>query len=344
VTDGRILFSKPHKLWLSESGITDWLNSGRLDELNRTIAAHVRKSLQKSGAISRRDLRRLSPFGRSHTRLIALGAGRRFAPVGRYAIPVPSIDTSLTRAVAKMLAISSCLSIDEIHTGLRQTTRLEAPPIEVLLAELTNHPDFLVEGDSVRSAVLLDRESLLSASEKVAVAAIENAGGLLLWTELDDAVKQAGYSHALAAVILRQPFMVRRAIAIYGLRGRPTDQNLLQKKTRQRRAARRKEVIRARRLDADRIEVQFTLGTFALEGVLAIPGVVRRLHIARWRAVFPGGRERYLTARNGFIWNVAPWLQECDVRTGDVLIATFYVAEARIEFDEPISSSASQNE
>jgi hypothetical protein len=336
ITGGRLMYSIPHRLWVSDSGIRKWLDTHKLDEVNQAIRASVRKILKRSGAIRRSDLGSLSPFGLTYALGVALRGKSRALRVGEYVIPIPSLDTSLTRSVEKMLSLTPRLTISDIHAGLRQTIRLEVPPIEVLLAELENHPAFVVNGEHVSATTQRNWKEVLSPSEQVIVEAMDSAGGLLLYTEFTDAVQRAGFSHAMAVVLLRQPFVVRRAVAIYGLRGRSLDSSLMRRKLRERKAARRNEVVRVRRLNADAVEVQFTVTRFSMQGVFALPKEIRRLAIPRWRGVFAGGRERSLQAKNGFIWNVSRGLRDVNAQLGDVVVATFYLAEARVEFNHPL--------
>lgn len=335
VTGGRLIYSARHRLWLSDSGVARWINTHQLDEMNRSLKSRVRKRLARSGAVGRSDIRGLSPFGLSHALSVALRGKPRALRVGAYLLPVPSLNTPVTRNVMKMLAVTPLLNVTDVHAGLSQSARLDVPPIEVLLAELANHRDFVVSGEMVSAAKPPVREEVLSPSEQVIVSAMESSGGLLLWNEFTDAIQRAGFSFPMATVLLRQPFVVRRAIGIYGFRGRAVDPSLMRRKVRERQLARQNEVMRVRKLGADVLEVQFTLTPFSIQGVLATPSEIRRAGIVHWRGVF-AGRERPLVAKNGFIYNLSRWLRDVGASVGDVVIATFYLGEARVEFNEPL--------
>ena len=52
-----------------------------------------------------------------------------------------------------------------------------------------------------------------------------------------------------------------------------------------------------------------------------------------WRARFPDGRQSVVKVTQNFIWPLSPWLQQCKAVAGDLVVATFFLAEGLIEFD-----------
>ncbi len=253
--------------------------------------------------------------------------------VNNYSVPIPSRDSTLAGTVRKMLAVTPTLSLADIFSGLERAHRVRPlPPIEVVRSILAHDPSLVADGDAVRSAVPLDRRSVLSDGELGAVEVFEREGGVLLWTEAMDGLVATGLSKASAAIYLAGPLFVRRFVAIYTLRGRQVDAALLRRKKRIWRESRAEDAVEARWEGADRLVVRIRLTRFTLQGVLPAPRELKSVR-REWRARFPDGRQSVVKVTRNFIWPLSRWLQQCEAVEGDVVVVTFFLAEGLIEFD-----------
>lgn len=328
----RVFWSEEYKLWLSAQGIEAWLGGGTA-QIAKARRAEAWKELRRIGAVETQRLAALSPHGLQHGVWLLLRRQERVMEVGNYTIPVPSMDSTLTGTVWKMLAVTPTLSVTDVFSGLERAHRVRPPPpVEVVRSILHHHPSFVLNGDVVRSRGPLDRRSVLSDGELTAVELFEREGGVLLWSEAMDRLVAAGLSKATAALLLVGPLLVRRFVAIYTLRGRQVDAGLLRKKKRMWLESREENVIHARWETADRLVARIRLTRFTLQGVLPAPQELRPVR-REWKARFPDGRQSTVKVTRNFIWSLHRWLQQCEAAEGDLVVATFFVAEGLIEFD-----------
>jgi len=252
--------------------------------------------------------------------------------VGDYVVPLPVYSSPLSRAVDKILSVSPVMPISSVHRGLQRVPRIKVPPIDVLAFVLRNIGSYVLVDEQVSKAGQLKRESTLSGSEQAAVRIFETQGEVRLHYEFIDAMGQVGYSVPMANIILMSaPFVRRISGGIYALRGRAIDSNRVHAKLKARQSERGRNVVDSRWI-GDRLVARYRMTRFSLQGVLAQPrGLSSVVHI--WRARFPDGREAKLKMRNGFLWSLTPWLRTVNAREGDMLVGTFYPAEAIVEWD-----------
>jgi sigma-70-like protein len=327
-----VLWSDDYKLWLTAKGEKEWLGDGAASRLMKARRAEARKELGRIGAVETQRVSALSPFGLQHGIWLLLRRQERVIQVGNHTIPVPSRDSTLIGTVRKLLAVAPTLLMSDIFSALERAHRVSPPPLDVVRAILENHPPFVVNGDDVRSRDPLDRRLVLSDGELAAVAVFEREGGVLLWSEAVDGLVAAGLSKASAAIYLGGPLFVRRFVAIYTLRGRSVDANLLRRKKKAWLDSRAENVVDARRESVDRLVARIKLTRFTLQGVLPTPLELRSGR-REWRARFPDGRQSVVKVTRNFIWPLSRWLQRCEAVAGDLVVATFFLAEGLIEFD-----------
>jgi hypothetical protein len=333
---GRLRFVDDYGLWLSEKGITEWLESGRLEQEMSALRSKLNDYVDENGAVHLQRLQQLSPFGNSLA-LSLIPNRQNFIQVGDYLVRTTGRQ-SIRALVLEMLAVTPELTMSELHAGLSQLAEYGNLPAKVITGAICRDSSFELEGDRVKAASAADLEDSLSPSERAAITVIEQAGGLVLWSEFVEGIERHGFSKAMAAVLLKKPFIVRKSTAIYGLRGRPVPPQLLRQKSRIRAAARRESVIGARWLGVDRFEVRYRLSYFTLQGVLYLPADLGSLKRSRWTGRLPSGEEIALRSRNHLLWSLRGWLESQGASVGDVLVATFYVAEGRVELNDIIST------
>jgi len=178
-------------------------------------------------------------------------------------------------------------------------------------AILGRHPSFTMKDGVVRSSGRKIRKVILSPSERSAVGLIRRNGGVMLWTDFIDGMKAAGFSGAMATVILKAPFMRSPTTGIYALRGSELNASALETKRRERRAARSSSgtVLSSRWLSADRFEVRYRLTRFSLAGVLPQPPKFKPA-AREWRGQLPDGRSVTIKIAHGFVWPLHRWVKQ----------------------------------
>ena len=77
---------------------------------------------------------------------------------------------------------------------------------------------------------------------------------------------------------------------------------------------------------------------FTVQGILGLPSELRGVATTRWDGRLPDGRATPLRMDNGFLWPLSAWFAQVGARVGDVLVVTFYMAEARVEFNEILTA------
>jgi len=326
-----IRYSPELMLWLSARG-EELEASGELYDQLREVRRRIGKRLSRDSVVSTEFVESIAPFGVEHAIRFALPRCEQVQRVGDYVVPLPVHPSALSRAVDKILTVSPVMPISSVHRGLQRVPRIKVPPIDVLAFVLRNMGSYVLVDEQVSKAGQLKCESTLSGSEQAAVRIFETQGEVLLHYEFIDAMGQAGYSVPMANIILMSaPFVRRISGGVYALRGRAIDSNRVHAKLEARQSERGRNVVDSRWI-GDRLVARYRMTRFSLQGVLAQPrGLSSVVHI--WRARFPDGREAKLKMRNGFLWSLTPWLRTVNAREGDVLVGTFYPAEAIVEWD-----------
>jgi Bacterial RNA polymerase, alpha chain C terminal domain/Sigma-70, region 4 len=336
VTPQRFGYYRAWRLWLTDDGVKGWVDSGKLDAVVRDLRRDVPRELHEIGVISTIRLKVASPFGVTWAASMAISRRVHLVRVGDYLVPNPTGRSALRRAILKMLVVSPELALSDIQAGLSQRPEFRPVPSDVLVAVIKGERNARISGDKVSLQSRVGAPAVLNNSDRVAIAAMEQGGGLMLWFEFVTAIEQHGLSRPMATALLRQPYIVKRGTAIYGLRGRPVSPAALHQKKQARRQARVDSVLGARWVSADQFEVRYRLTNFTVQGTLALPAELGRVTTTHWSGRLPDGEEIPLRAGHGFLWSLHAWFAAVDARPGDILVATFYIAESKIEFNEVI--------
>jgi hypothetical protein len=119
-------------------------------------------------------------------------------PEGWFWVPGPRPDRRIMATVARrMLAVSSPLDVETIRQGLMRHCQdrggTSVPPVEVLAAFFSAHPEFTVDGQAVESVTPLEANKVLSFAELAFVDALRAApDGRLSRAALERAVTAQG--------------------------------------------------------------------------------------------------------------------------------------------------------
>lgn len=338
----RVAYSDRAKLWVSESGVAEWLSADRVSELQKRVKRQVAQVLHDTGCIPVSLLATASRFGVRHALSLAQLSHVRFRRGSGYLLPVVPADSTMLRWVEQMLAVTPELTLDDIAAGLRrgkivrrrQRARLEVPPLDVLRELLIASGRFIVGPETVQAAHPKAPTAVLSPTEQVVVAAIEARGNVASWSQIIEAATAAGCAEATAALALSEPFIARKTSGIYALRGRPIAPEVLRAAMRERAASRRECVKRVVVYEGGtRARVVYRLTRFTSNGVLPVPGKLRKLATTTWRARVPGGRELQVHMRKGFISPLRRWFKSDNLQVGDLIVADFDIANAVINLD-----------
>jgi len=137
----------------------------------------------------------------------------------------PNGRDRLANLTRKVLAACGEVSIEALSAGLERQVRFGrlpiVPPLEVLTAYLTSHPDFKVRGNAVAPSTELDPEQELSPTELAIWRRLKEAsGGSLSRDDLRSAAADAGIDvPAFASAISYSPVIESRTHGHWGLRG-----------------------------------------------------------------------------------------------------------------------------
>lgn len=328
-----IEYRPAHELWITSTGLSEWIETDRLREFARSLRKKARPGLRRVGAVPMEDLGDFTPLVSSDVGPVAAPRGTSLGLALGYLIPNPAYDSSLVRSVDKALAVCGSLSLIDLRAGLTRWRRLgEIPPVDVLNLILGSHDDYAVEHGLVRWTVTKPSAAVLAESEAAAVEIFRAAGNILWLWDFVDAMEAAGFSTPTAQLALRRPYVRHRSSAIYSLRGHDIPPSAVRSIERKRRESRSANVIKAEWNGADRFEVHYSLGRYQLQGILGVPPnfSTRR---ESWRGRLPSGRTVELTLRNGFLWNLKKWLDSEDAEEGDNVFAVFLPGQAIIEFE-----------
>jgi hypothetical protein len=319
--------SRKLQLW-----ITDRYDPAGLKQMLTAARRQVRKELGRHSSIRTERLDALSQFGRAHMlRLAGVEASDR-VELSDFVVPLPIRHSSLLTAINKVLAVTRRLRVSSLYRGLSRAPRLSIPPFDVVLFILAHHEAYGVDEEHVWAIEPFPRESHLAGAELLGVEIMEENGGVMSQPAFVDAMVERGYSAPMANVVLRSPFVRRVSTAVYALRGRRPNPDLMRTVLRRRRESRSKGVATSRWV-GDTLVTRYRLTSFSSrQGVLAKPSALQVV-VPSWRARYPDGTENAITIRNGFVWPVRDWIRRNGLRRGDLLIATFYPAEHLVEWD-----------
>jgi hypothetical protein len=334
LADDVIMYNRDYDVWVSAQGEARWLASGDLQSAFRKTRKEVVRQLRRTSAFPVALLRGSAPLGSRRLLRSLRSRGVRVSRVHGYFVADITTDSNLHRTALKALVVAQSLSLAQLSHALRGAKRLDLPPLNVLKAILERSPDLNVDDEIVSLAKPLTLTEALSPAEAACVRALESAGGVMLWHEIVDAVVLAGFSVAMAAVVLHAPFMSRRGIALYTLRGREIDKALVRQKLREREESQTEAVRRVREISPDVVEVQYVITRFSQHGTLRMAPRLRRSGIPRWTLRLPDGHTRELKYANGFIWNFAPWFRDARLTVGDVITTAFYLGTATVEITD----------
>lgn len=209
------------RVWVGAEGRAAWIETGRLSDVRRRLKGKARDDIRRVGAVRESALEDLSPFDPGRASTLVAPHGTSLRRVLGYLVPEPSPNSSIVRQARKVLAVTTPLSIVELHSGLLRNRRLGAvPPREVVEIVLKQHPAFEVAGGRARLRGKPLRTEILSKSECALVELLEEHDGVIRLKDMVDGMERRGFSQPMASVLTRSPIVTRVARAVYALRGR----------------------------------------------------------------------------------------------------------------------------
>ena len=217
----KISWGSETRVWVGVEGRAAWIETGRLRDVRGRLRDKARDDIRRVGAVRESALEDLSPFDPGHASTLVAPYGTSLRRVLGYLVPEPSPNSSIVRQARKVLAVTTPLSIVELHSGLIRNPRLGAvPPREVVEAVLKQHPEFEVAGGRARLRGKPPRAEILSESECALVELLEEHDGVIRFKDMVDGMERRGFSQPMASVLTRSPIVTRVARAVYALRGR----------------------------------------------------------------------------------------------------------------------------
>ncbi|WP_419860893.1 sigma factor-like helix-turn-helix DNA-binding protein [Candidatus Palauibacter sp.] len=215
-------------VWVGLKGRAAWIETGQLSDVRRRLKGKARDDLRRVGAVKESALEDLSPFDVGHASTLVAPRGTSLRRVLGYLVPEPSPNSSLVRQARKVLAVTTPLSIVELHSGLLRNPRLgPLPPRDLVEIVLKQHPAFEVAGGRARLRGKPPRTEILSKSERALVELLEEHDGVILFRDMVDGMKRRGFSQPTTSMLTRSPILTRVATAVYALRGRHVPNQLL---------------------------------------------------------------------------------------------------------------------
>nr|MDJ0766978.1 sigma factor-like helix-turn-helix DNA-binding protein [Myxococcota bacterium] len=336
ITGGSLRYENDVYLWLSKSGIALWSDTTWRSSIRRKVRKQGMKSLGETSSVSRKVIQTSSPFGFAHSIAVLFDKDPQSASmleVGDHLVPLPVQASNMTRLISKTIFVTGPILFADLIAGLRTAPRFTPPPAEVIQSVLKNHPSFVeIEGRWTLAEQICG--CILSGSEQAALEIFKRNEGVMLFWDFIDQLEEAGYSYPTGALILRMPFIIRRSTGVYALRGRDVSASLVREKIAERKAARRNSVLSVREIATNEVEVQFRLNRWGLQGVLGLPSELRKLQRSQWQGRLPTGEVVELTIDHGFIWSLSSWFKSQGATEGMVVVASFYLSEGVVEFDE----------
>jgi hypothetical protein len=335
-----VVFDRDAALWLTASGRERVVARGEARRM-RIEARHVAgRHLRRVGAVPFSVLDTLSPFGREHATALIADAGFGFIEVGDHSLRLPVNDSALLRQCRKTLVATGLLAIDELHHGLRRNgfnvTR------ELLNEVLVRCPDFVVRGIHVQLARSVKRDGVLSPAEAAGIALFHQNGGAMLWWDFLEAMVQAGFSAAMATIVLRRPAIRRVGPSTYALRGGNVGPGTLAElSARRRKLARRSAADSVVGTDGGHVVMDYVLDRFALEGYLPAPRQLRGLSRA-WTAAYPDGRVARLKVSRGVVGPLRSFFSQYGLMPRDTVRVVFDPAALHARFEVTGRRPASQ--
>ena len=224
----KISWDSETRVWVGVEGHAAWIETGQLSDVRRRLRGKARDDLRRVGAVEESALEDISPFDAGHASTLVAPHGTSLRRVLGYLVPGPSPNSSIVRQARKVLAVTTPLSIVELHSGLLRDPRLgPVPPRHVVEIVLKQHPAFEVAGGRARLRGKPPRTEILSKSERALVELLEEHDGVILLQDMVDGMKKRGFSKPTTSWLTRSPILTRVATAVYALRGRHVPNPLL---------------------------------------------------------------------------------------------------------------------
>lgn len=335
-----VTYEPAYALWVSPRKSSGWDESGGLEGEIRHTVRQIQRLIKRDGAAPLSILAGTSLRPDDAVSVLSR-RGLQCQVEDGYVVPVPSVASVLTRAIERMVCVTPDLPLEEVHAGLSRVSiqsrgyrvYLDVPPLNVLGATVRYHRRLELTPTGVRLRNPDGCRALLTRAERTVVELIEHQQGVALGSDLIEAVKETGYSQALATCVLRQPFIVRRGTGLYGLRGRGVDPSAMRARLQDRAGARRKSIRSVSYTGGPVARVVYELTAFSIQGVLPVPSRLPDLSHIPWTARVPDGRQFKVRIKNHFLWPLRKWFATEQVKLGDLIVATFYLPEALIELD-----------
>jgi hypothetical protein len=147
-------------------------------------------------------------------------------PEGWFWVPGPRPDhRTMVAVVRRMLAVTAPLDLGTVHQGLIRHCQAKGaasvPPVEVLAAFFSAHPEFTVDGQTVEPAEPLEADKVLSFAELAFVEALRAApDGRLSRAALERAVTAQGVdAQQFASLMVTSPVLDHPERGRWCLRG-----------------------------------------------------------------------------------------------------------------------------
>lgn len=329
----RLTYVPEYETWLSVAGTREWQDSGLLKEAAGRVRKRALRCFRRMSCVPMEVVQSEPLLDEEQVFAAIHRNGAELKKVAGFVVPLPAVESRLTRLVKKTLSVSPRLNLDNLKRGLRRDRRLESvPPTIVLEAILSHHPDFAVDRGGVQLEHQVERASVLSDSEQVFVQLLEEHGGAMEYWEIVDAVEERGFSRPMVAVLLRRPFVRRSGTGIYALRGHAVAPELIRQKNEMRLQAKSTNKVSAGWLDPLTYEVTYRLSRYNLDGVLPLPSSFNSA-VEKWEGILPDGRRVELTLRHHLLWSLGGWFEREDVQEGDYVIASFYPGDQAVEIE-----------
>ena len=329
----KIIWAPKARAWVGVEGYGTWIETGQLDEVLHRLKDKARGEFRRIGAVKESTLEELSPLGPGHAATLAIPDGAKLSRVLGYVIPVPPKDSAMIRQARKVLAVTTPLSVDELHSGLLRHPRLDpVPPRDVVEFILEQHLGFEIMLGRARLTAKPRRSAILSRSERALVKLLEENQGVMLFQDMVDGMRKRGFSEAMTTVLTRSPILSRVSTAVYALRGRTISNQLLSARRKSRMDSRSANVVSWEWEGPERFIVTYRVSRFNLSGVFSLPSAFSTQR-EEWRCRLPTGETVPVTIRDQHLWGIYRWMRIAEVQAGDYLIATFYPAQALVEID-----------
>lgn len=265
-------------------------------------------------------------------------------------LTAPVERNRLRNVSRKILSVSSHVSIAELREGVLRHFRarsnrglgtwpLVVPPRAALLAFYRSHPEFVISPqDEVSCVDILDYRRELNPTEIVIVDAIRASGSQVVdrLRLARRCVEQQGMNgNTFSQYLYSSPVISHLGTDLWSLRGVRVDPVVVEV-ARQANAARPRErkVLDHGWTESGHLWIAVRLGIEVSRMVLGVPSVIRHLIAGQdYEAVdsygVPSGTIR--NRLDGMSYGYGPFLNRRGADEGDILLATFKLAEKRAE-------------